>query len=348
MFETEPRDYTIGMTLPTHAVSRVLFGCSLLSAVALLSACETAPQATGSKAPPASQVSANSPAISLPAMADDKPRDYPGIHNAVAFHENFVSGSVPEGDAGFDTLAAMGVKTIISVDGAEPEVERATARGIRYIHLPIGYNGFDETRKLQLVRATRDAMQAGPVYIHCHHGKHRSAGAAATIAACLGWASPTRGVERMKVSGTSPGYKGLYACAGNAKVLLASDVDRVPSDFPSIWKPTGYVKGMVEVDAVFEHLKTIEKAGWKTPADHPDLVPAAEAGQLADLFRVLVTDDYVARRPEEFAALMHDAHAKAQKLEDLIVANERDRAKLAEQFKLINASCKDCHVKFRD
>ncbi|MFO0836916.1 MAG: hypothetical protein U1D55_00195 [Phycisphaerae bacterium] len=286
--------------------------------------------------------------IALPSVGDDKPREYPGIHNAVAYHEGFVSGSAPEGDAGFKTLAAMGVKTIISVDGAEPEVERAKAVGIRYIHLPIGYNGFDEQRKLQLVRATRDAMNQGPVYIHCHHGKHRSAGAAATIAASLGWLSPELGVERMHVSGTAANYTGLYACASGATVLVSSEIDRVPADFPSVWKPSGYVKGMVEIDEVFEHLKTIEKAAWKTPADHPDLVPAAEAGRLADLFRVLSETDYVARKPAELALMMHEANVKAQALENLIVGGEANEAKLGAQFKLVTASCKDCHTKYRD
>ena len=84
--------------------------------------------------------------VAVPGVDETKPRDYPGICNAVTYHDGYVSGSVPEGDAGFDTLAAMGVKTIISVDGAVPEVERATVRGMRYIHLPIGYNGVDEKR----------------------------------------------------------------------------------------------------------------------------------------------------------------------------------------------------------
>jgi hypothetical protein len=101
-------------------------------------------------------------------------------------------------------------------------VEKAKARGIRYIHLPIGYNGFDEQRKLQLVRATRDAMVQGPVYIHCHHGKHRSAGAAATIAASLGWLSPAESVDRMHVSGTAANYTGLYACASSATILVST------------------------------------------------------------------------------------------------------------------------------
>lgn len=286
--------------------------------------------------------------VPLPSPTDPEPRDYPGLHNAVAFHEGFVSGSVPEGDEGFDTLKAMGIKTIISVDGAEPDVERARARGMRYIHLPIGYNGFDEQRKLQLVRAARDAMKEGPVYIHCHHGKHRSAGAAATIAASLGWRSPEYAVSRMKVSGTAPNYRGLYTCASEARVLHAALIDSVPADFPSVWKPSGYVKGMIEIDEVFEHLKAIEKAGWTTPKNHPDLVPVAEAGRLADLYRVLAATDYVKAKPSELADLMEESRARAQGLEDLLAEDQPDTAKLSAQFKLVAASCKDCHAKFRD
>lgn len=286
--------------------------------------------------------------VPLPSPTDPEPRDYPGLHNAVAFHEGFVSGSVPEGDEGFDTLKAMGIKTIISVDGAEPDVERARARGMRYIHLPIGYNGFDEQRKLQLVRAARDAMKEGPVYIHCHHGKHRSAGAAATIAASLGWLSPEYGVSRMKVSGTAPNYRGLYTCASEARVLHAALIDSVPADFPSVWKPSGYVKGMIEIDEVFEHLKAIEKAGWTTPKNHPDLVPVAEAGRLADLYRVLAATDYVRAKPSGLADLMEESRARAQGLEDLLAEDQPDTAKLSAQFKLVAASCKDCHAKFRD
>src|SRR5262245_27751574 len=173
-------------------VPRILLAIALAAAAGTIGSCKSPENPA-----PSASVQAQ-PSIALPSVTEDQPREYPGIHNAVAFHPGFVSGSAPDGDAGFDTLRAMGVKTIISVDGAQPEVAQAQARGIRYIHLPIGYNGFDEQRRLQLVRATRDAMKDGPVYIHCHHGKHRSAGAAATIAASLGWESPEQGVDRMK------------------------------------------------------------------------------------------------------------------------------------------------------
>ncbi|MCX5689399.1 MAG: hypothetical protein NTV94_06360 [Planctomycetota bacterium] len=286
--------------------------------------------------------------IALPTVADTTPHDYPGIHNAVAFHEGFVSGSVPEGEAGFETLAAMGIKTIISVDGAAPEVEKAKALGIRYIHLPIGYNGFDEQRKLQLVRATRDSMAQGPVYIHCHHGKHRSAGAAAAVATSLGWSAPDAAIERMKVSGTAPGYKGLYACAASASVIAATTIDAVPANFPAVSRPTGFVKSMVEIDEVMDLIKIVEKAGWKAPSDHPDLVAVAEAGRLADLLRHSGQSQRAKREGPEFGAMITENEARAQKLEDLLAGGSTDATILSAQFKLVSASCKDCHVKFRD
>jgi hypothetical protein len=291
---------------------------------------------------------APAPTVAAPSPADAKPRDFLGLHNVVAYYANFLSGSVPEGDAGFDTLKGMGIKTIISVDGAEPDLAAAKARGIRYIHLPIGYNGFDEQRKLELTRATRDAMKDGPVYIHCHHGKHRSAGAAAAIAASLGWMTPEQGVARMKVSGTAPNYKGLYTCAAESPALDADVIDAVPASFPEISRPAGLVKSMVEIDEAFDHLKLIEKAGWKTPADHPDLVPVSEAGRIADLYRLLETNDRVAAKPADFLTMLKQAGAEAQAIEDLLAAPGRDAAKLADQFKLLGASCKDCHAKYRD
>lgn len=288
------------------------------------------------------------PAVQPPTMTDMKPRDYPGLHNVVAYHDGYYSGSVPEGATGFDTLAGMGVKTVISVDGAEPEVALAKARGMRYIHLPIGYNGFDEQRKLELVRATRDAIAQGPVYIHCHHGKHRSAGAAGTVAASLGWLTTDAATARMKVSGTAPNYQALYACTAGAVVLGAGVIDAVPAGFPEIARPTGFVKAMVEMDEISEHLKRIEKAGWKTPTDHPDLVPAAEAGRLADLLRISAQGERARSKPADFAAMLLSNADHVQRLEEQLVAGRSDAKELSAQFAMIAASCRDCHAKYRD
>jgi len=302
-----------------------------------------------STAPPKSDTSQDD-STPLPTLKDQKPRDLPGLHNVVAYHDGFYSGGVPEGDAAFATLKAMGITTIISVDGAEPDVAKAKVLGIRYIHLPIGYNGFDEKRKLELARATRDALQKGPVYIHCHHGKHRSAGAAGAVAASLGWMTPEEAVERMKVSGTAPNYEGLYACAANSTELDPKLIDAVPAHFPEVSHPTSFVKAMIEIDEINDHLKLIEKAGWTAPKDHPDLVPAAEAGRLADLFRLSAESPKAKSKPPTFTdALKQDAERIAA-LEEMIIAQEKykDTKKLSDAFKQIQASCKDCHAKYRD
>ncbi|MDX2132838.1 MAG: hypothetical protein SFY69_12380 [Planctomycetota bacterium] len=300
-------------------------------------------------------------AVEVPTLSDTTPRDYAGLHNVVAYHEGYYSGSVPEGDAGFESLRAMGVRTIISVDGAEPEVERARAKGLRYIHLPIGYDGFEEDRKRELARATRDALREGPVYVHCHHGKHRSAGAAGAAAVSLGWATPEEMVARMRVSGTAPEYKGLYFCVSSADVIPEAEIDLIDPNFPEVSPPPSFVRGMVEIDTVFEHLKAIEKAGWRAPTNHPDLVPAAEAGRLADLFRVLAADPESTKHGAEFVAWMQADSRRAMRVEDMLAKVTASRAggrpapvgaeagaAISAEFKFIAASCRDCHQRYRD
>lgn len=282
-----------------------------------------------------------------PTLADTAPRDAAGLHNVVAFGPAFWSGSVPEGDAGFATLRAWGVRTVISVDGAGPDVERATRFGIRYVHLPIGYNGFDEARKVQIVRAVRDLP--GPIYVHCHHGKHRSAGAAGAVAASLGWLTATAAVERMRVAGTAPGYTQLYACTADARPLAAAAIDGAAADFPSVTRPRGMVEAMVAIDEANDRLRLVERAGWKTPEDHPDVVPSAEAGAVADHLRLLAGAPEGRARPQGFLDLLRAGQAAAERLESGLASKPvGDHGRLAADLKALQASCKDCHSAYRD
>ncbi|MEY2713958.1 MAG: hypothetical protein RIT24_301 [Planctomycetota bacterium] len=284
----------------------------------------------------------------------DGVRDFPGLHNVVSYQGSgaaaFYSGGVPEGDAGFDALVKLGIKTIVSVDGALPDLERAKARGMRYVHLPIGYDGFDDVRKAELVRAVRDLPK--PLYLHCHHGKHRSAGAAATVAVSLGWMTNAEAAARMKVSGTAEGYKGLWTCTAKAAPMMAAAIDAARADFPELTRPDSMVAAMVAADEVLERIKLVEKNGWKVPAAHPDLAPAADAGRIADLLRLLEKDDHVAKLCEsdrgDFLALLAVNARQAGALEELLAAKSSDVAKLGAAMKDLNAGCKACHVKHRD
>ncbi|HEU4419191.1 MAG TPA: hypothetical protein VFT55_09650, partial [Planctomycetota bacterium] len=69
--------------------------------------------------------------IPVPPATADKPVQLAGVHNVVTYAPNLISGGVPEGQEGLHTLAAMGIQTIISVDGATPDVAGAESLGMR-------------------------------------------------------------------------------------------------------------------------------------------------------------------------------------------------------------------------
>src|SRR6516164_7654896 len=60
-----------------------------------------------------------------PAVGNSAPAEVAGLHNVFRISAGLYSGSVPEGDAGFDSLHRLGIRTVISVDGARPDVDRA-------------------------------------------------------------------------------------------------------------------------------------------------------------------------------------------------------------------------------
>lgn len=288
---------------------------------------------------------AGGPTLAAPKLSDSKPLDYPGLHNVVAYAPDVLSGSVPEGEEGFASLAKLGIKTVLSVDGAEPELDKAAKYGLKYVHLPITYSGFDEKRKLELTKAVRDLPR--PMYMHCHHGKHRSAGAAGAAVVSLGWMSPEEAVARMKVSGTAPDYKGLYACTANAVKMMPAILDAIDGNFPAVVRPQGTVKTMIEIDIALENLKAIQHAGWKSPPDHPSLTGAAEAGRLADYYRFLHADKESVELGTEYLQMLLSANKEATELEDALT-KETAPAELDKKFKVVTTSCKTCHVKYRD
>ncbi|MBL0871155.1 MAG: hypothetical protein IBJ18_11335 [Phycisphaerales bacterium] len=331
----------------TIRLSAAVLGITAITAGVLLTACSPSDRNAASTAAPASVT------IARPDLKANKPVEHPGIHQLVAYAPGVYSGAAPEGAAAFESLRAMGFKTIISVDGAQPEVDAAAAQGLRYVHLPIQYSGISEERSLEIARAVRDLP--GPVYIHCHHGKHRSAAAAGVAAVSLSLCTPEAAIERMRVSGTGANYTGLFAVVRESAPVSKQQLDAANAEFPSASKPKGIVQAMVEIDLISEHLSDIEKAGWQTPADHPDLVPAAEVGRLADLFRDLLKDPSTTSRDAEYARLMTASHAASVKLEELITSlskgqapDQSQRDALSKQAKILAASCKDCHAKYRD
>lgn len=315
---------------------------ALVLGAALAAAALTVWQATSatSLAVPPTEAAAAAPSADATIAVD-----LPGLHNVVTFTNDLICGAWPEGDAGFQTLEQMGVQTVITVDGSLPDVDTAKKHDLRYVHLPIGYNGMDETRAAEIARAIRDLPK--PIYIHCHHGKHRSAAAAAASCVMLGWLSPEQALAKMKIAGTAENYTGLWDAVRAACTCDPKAIEKASTSFPEQWKPSNFVETMVEIDDALDNLKLIEKAGWTVPTDHPDLVPAAEAGRLVDHFRQIGEGDYAKARPQDFRdRIAADANLLTEIEEGLLV--HASASDLGAKLKKVSQSCKDCHATYRD
>lgn len=274
------------------------------------------------------------------------------LPNPVHLGPNVISGGIPEGDEAFRELAERGVKTIISVDGAKPDVERARRFGLRYVHLPHGYDGISEARAMELAKAVRDLP--GPVYVHCHHGKHRSPAAATVACVGAGLLPPQQAVSVLVLAGTNANYLGLYEAAQRARPIEPSQLDQLDVQFREVVEVPPMAEAMVGIGHTSEHLKRIAEAMFRVPADHPDLDPAHEALLLREQLTELLRTPEVLAEPAHFRELLQESIRLAEGLESTIRNRQTsggDQAFLrtaSQQLQRIDRNCKDCHRTYRD
>lgn len=287
-------------------------------------------------------------------------RDKKSIHrlaskhlpNLVQVHPKVISGGLPEGEKAFQELRSLGVKTIISVDGQKPDVKTATRFGLRYVHLPHGYDGVPEVRVKELAKAVR--VLDGPIYIHCHHGKHRSPAAASVACVAAGLIPKTDSMAILTLAGTSPHYRGLYQSAQEAKPLEEALLDELEVAFPETAQVPPLAEAMVAMERTHDHLKRIAAAGWQTPDDHPDLDPAHEALLMREYFTELLRKEETGREPAKYRKFLRDSETAARRLEDSLrqwepQANQSTPpAAIPRHYAQITDNCKTCHEQFRD
>jgi protein tyrosine phosphatase (PTP) superfamily phosphohydrolase (DUF442 family) len=283
------------------------------------------------------------PAVDTP--KPEPPIEMPGLHNIHRLSDKLLSGSSPEGDAGFQSLQELGVHTIISVDGARPDVERAHRFGMRYVHLPIGYDGVPRDQMLRIARAIRDLP--GLVYVHCHHGKHRGPAAAVSAQRCLDKrCSAVAALEFLHQAGTDPHYRGLYSSVEQCGPIEEKDLDAVRAEFPEVADVGGLVQAMVAIDQRWDNLRLIRAAYWRTPPNHADLDPPHEALQLREHFREALRLSDVQKKPDAFRRLLADAESASSDLESSLRGPADAKSEAA--FARCQDICNRCHSQFRD
>jgi hypothetical protein len=223
------------------------------------------------------------------------------------------------------------------------------------VHLPHSYDGVPENRARELAKAVRDLE--GPVYIHCHHGRHRSPAAAAVACVGAGLIGAGDALAILTTAGTSANYRGLYRSAEQARRLDDALLDALEVEFRERVDVPPLADAMVALERTHDHVKQIAAAGWRPLPSHPDLDPVHEALLLREHYTELLRTDDLNRRDPEFQRFMREGEEAAIALEAALAKiNERrhpagklDVHRPADAaLAAINKNCAVCHAKFRD
>jgi protein tyrosine phosphatase (PTP) superfamily phosphohydrolase (DUF442 family) len=297
------------------------------------------------------QDSAGQPALLVDDSRPTKIRDDWALPNVWRIHPRVLSGGQPGGAAGFRALRELGVKTILSVDAARPDVEGAKAFDLRYVHLPHGYDGIPNRRALELAKAIH-ALE-GPIYVHCHHGKHRSPAAAAVGCVAAGLMEPDVARKLLDQAGTSPQYRGLFAAVARARRVEPAVLDALEVEFPETAETPAMAAAMVEIEHRHDHLRQLAANGWRSVPEHPDLAPAHEALLLRELFSELLRNEATLARPASFLALAQHADEQTRALEEALRARSgphtlEQRAAADAAWQRVHQACAACHEQHRD
>lgn len=324
------------------AMSRLL---AILICGTVTLSCKTKAPVTTPSASPASQAVSVAPTTTV-SVGTFTPVENMHLHNAYTVTPNVFSGAQPDGDAAFGALKDLGIKTILSVDGASPDVAAAGRYGMRYVHMPMGYDGLSEADGQAIAKALIELP--GPIYVHCHHGKHRSAAAVAVACVYNGQLKPEQAEDVLKTFGTGKNYKGLWAAARNARPLDPQVLRDLKVEYVEVRKIGDLAEMMVAVDKRMDLLKLLNQNRWALLADHPDLDPQHEALQMQEHLIEIGRLESVDAYPESFRKLLVEGEYASQSLHDALSTQPFDLQAANNAYTRLSTSCTACHIDYRD
>jgi protein tyrosine phosphatase (PTP) superfamily phosphohydrolase (DUF442 family)/cytochrome c556 len=262
------------------------------------------------------------------------------LHNLLQLSPQIISGSEPHGDEGFASLARLGVKTVVSVDGAKPDLAAAKKHGLRYVHVPIGYDGIGRAAGESLARVARECE--GPLYFHCHHGQHRGPAAAAVACMAADGRTAEEALQILEAAGTGRQYAGLWR---DVRAYRPPAAGAALPELKETAEVESFAAAMAKIDRNFDNLKLCRDAQWTVPADHPDLAPSQEALILEEGLHE-ARRNLTADRTAEFNAWLASTELAASQLREAIRLHNASAATAA--FRQLESSCKQCHEKYRN
>jgi protein tyrosine phosphatase (PTP) superfamily phosphohydrolase (DUF442 family) len=170
----------------------------------------------------------------LPSVMDSKgPIQIPGvaIKNFGVVDGRIFRGEQPRGDE-YAELARLGVKTLIDLrlDAKPDSKSLAEAAGLRYVNIPIDDHEqpTDDNTKVFL-SVVRDP-DAGPVYVHCAGGRHRTGSMVALYRMIQdGWTADQAYDEMLAYDFyTARGHKGFKTYVFDYYARMQADPTSVP------------------------------------------------------------------------------------------------------------------------
>lgn len=108
--------------------------------------------------------------------------DAPGVPNFHQVNDHVYRGGQPSKE-GWNSLAQLGVKTVIDLRQEHPdsaEARAVKAAGMMYVNVPLNGYVAPSDEQVAKVLALFDSADAGTVFVHCRRGADRTG----TIVAC--------------------------------------------------------------------------------------------------------------------------------------------------------------------
>ena len=136
-----------------------------------------------------------------------------GVKNVYRLSSRIITGGQPDAEAGFAELQKLGIKTIVSVTDATPDEEAAKKYGMKYVHVPMDYEGLSPEQREKILGTVTETSE--PVYIHCNSGRNRGATAAAICLIGVEGKSNEEAILWMKMRGVDEEKQKLYEAVRN-------------------------------------------------------------------------------------------------------------------------------------
>ena len=246
------------------------------------------------------------------------------------------SGGQPKTAVAFRSLKELGIKTIVSVDGARPNEEAALAEGLRYIHIPIGYDAIPEAASLAYAQLMREVEL--PVFFHCHHGRQRGPAASAIALRASSGCSSEAALEVLHAAGTSKKYSGLWRDV-EAWTAAPEAVDSVA--LPALHELPAFTVKMADIDRTWDGIKKLRDGDWESVS----LVPQTQLllQQLQDCAGEIPAEHI---QDQKLHRGLEDVISFAERMQNAAEALDKDL--LEESFRDLRASCNDCHADYRN